>query len=330
VRSVRHPSSSLLRCPWERRSAPGGGISKNPKPIFFSLRRSSSSSNPFHRRPLRQQRRRRPLRRPFRSSRRLFVAVVVHLSARRCCLRPSRGRRPRGTCSSRIRPPRRSARRSPLRPPQIRPSRIQRRPTIVPSPLGLLRRRIVSARPRRSSSAPDPPAIASARRGSVAAPSAGRRRGWLRLPPVVAAAVAAGLVLVPPARPRSSVRAARPRPAFLCSRAPLGARGRGGHLPHPRRGFAGRLLRPACACCCFSAAAGPITFPGLQIGRRLAGSSLCSCPLGLGAAEARRPASPPVPCHRAGILLCCPEAIFCLLLSARAAASICHISESFA
>ena len=58
------------------------------------------------------------------------------------------------------------------------------------------------------------------------------------------------------------------------------------------------------------------------LGRR--GSSLCSCPLRLGAAEARRPASPPVPRHRAvwcGALFCY---LLLLLLVARSEIDLAH------
>jgi len=167
-------------CSW------GPASPQAPNPFFFPLRRSSSSSsNPFHRRPLRQQRRRRPLRRPFRSSRRLFVAVVVHLSARRCCLRPSRGRRPRGTCSSRIWPPRRSAH-------LCRPSSSSRSEQLVRPPAGRHCGR-----------------LRSARRGSSAAPPSARRR-CCRLPstrPVADPAAGGGRHLpLRPLRPRPPSR----------------------------------------------------------------------------------------------------------------------------
>ena len=49
MRSVRHPSSSLLRCPWERRSAPGGGhLLQTPNPFFFPLSIEQQLGRPRH------------------------------------------------------------------------------------------------------------------------------------------------------------------------------------------------------------------------------------------------------------------------------------------
>ena len=191
------------------------------------MRRSSSSSNPFHHRPLRQQRRRRPLRRRFRSSWCRFVAVVVHLSARRRCLRPSRGRRPRGTCSSRIRPPRRSAH-------LCRPSSSSRSEQLVRPPAGRHCGRLRSAR-RGSSAAPPssrrrsaasagrPSQISSPRRLAVPSPSSPAPLRPRTARPV-AAVVRRPLVVRASARCGTCPRAARRRPGSRAAPPPVAGR----------------------------------------------------------------------------------------------------------
>ena len=78
MRSVRHPSSSLLRCPWERRSAPGGGhLLQTPNPFFSPYPSSSSSSR---------------LRPPDRAAAGSSSSSVFHCR-RRGLLIPVRGRR---------------------------------------------------------------------------------------------------------------------------------------------------------------------------------------------------------------------------------------------
>jgi len=153
--------------------------------------------------------------------------------------------------------------------------------------------------------------------------SAGRRAGH---PPVAAAsAVADPLVTEPPAAcPLLITASLRRRPSRLPSAPPSRPSAR------PSRSSSPPIYRPPAPLRAplfelpvTGSHCGPSSCCLLPLlGRK--GSSLCSCPLRLGAAEARRPASPPVPRHRAvwcGALFCY---LLLLLLVARSEIDLAH------